>query len=439
MQVSIAKVIRITHTLSILLSVLTAFIVPVIYFSAGYQKEVSILSTEAEVNAGLATTIINRNPVLWRYESERLEEFLSRRPFNPSKENRRIVDGKGVLIAEYGDVLEPPVIKRDYPLYDSGRIVGRLEITRSLRGLIKTTAEWSLVAALCAFLVYLFMLLFPLRALDQALGTLTDLNRTLEKRVAEEVARGREKDLLLMQQSKLAAMGEMIGSIAHQWRQPLNTVGLIVQDIRNASQSGTLGKGYLDDSVEKTMAIIRHMSMTIDDFRNFYLPEKERRRFNVGEVVVHALSVIRASFEDKGIAIDIDAEKDLTVDGFPNEFVQVLLNLLGNARDVLIERKIENPRVTVRCFREDDGTVVTIGDNAGGISGDIAGKIFDPYFSTKKETKGTGIGLYMSKVIVEKNMNGKLTAYNTGDGAEFRVELWKKRGDPGQAGSPEGR
>ena len=439
MQVSIGRVIRITHTLSILLSVLTAFVVPVIYFSAGYQKEVSILATEAEVNASLATGIISRNPLLWRYESERLAEFLSRRPFDPTKENRRIFDDKEVLIAEYGNPMQSPLLRRDYPLYDSGRVVGKLEVTRSLRNLSKTTAELTFAAALCAFLAYLFMRMFPLRALDQALGTLTELNRTLEMRVNEEVAKGREKDLLLMQQSKLAAMGEMIGSIAHQWRQPLNTVGLIIQDVGSVGQSGNLDSKYLEDSVERAMAIIRHMSMTIDDFRNFYLPEKERRRFDVGNTVMQALSVIDASFADKGITIDLDMEEDLSVDGFPNEFIQVLLNLLGNAKDTLVERNTRNPRVAIRCFRENDRAVVTVRDNGGGIPADIADKIFDPYFSTKRELKGTGIGLYMSKVIMEKNMDGKLTAYNTGDGAEFRIEVKEKRGDPGQAGSPEGR
>ncbi|MDA8240448.1 MAG: HAMP domain-containing sensor histidine kinase [Nitrospiraceae bacterium] len=423
MQVSIAKVIRITHTLSILLSVLAALTVPLVYFSAGYKKEAAVLETETRANASLATRMISNNPLLWRYETERLEEFLSHRPPDRTKEVRRIFDEKGVLIAEYDEKLDPPLLKRDFSLFDSGHVVGRLEISRSLRHLFDSTAKLTFAAGLLGFFVYLFMRIVPLHALDEALGTLTELNRTLEQRVNEEVAKGREKDLLLMQQSKFAAMGEMIGNIAHQWRQPLNAVGLIIQDLKSTCLLGSLDKEYLNTSVEKAMTIIRHMSMTIDDFRYFYQPGKERFTFNVGDAVAKALFVINASFSSGGIGIEVDVEDDMSVDGFPNEYAQVLLNLLSNARDVLVERDIQNPRVMIRGFKEGNKAVVTVRDNGGGIDGDIIDKIFEPYYSTKKEGKGTGIGLSMSKMIIEKNMGGELTAANTEDGAEFRIEV----------------
>jgi C4-dicarboxylate-specific signal transduction histidine kinase len=423
MQVSITKVIRITHTLSVLLSVLPAFIVPIIYFSVEYNKEASILETEVQVNASLATRMISKNPLYWRYEDQRLEEFLSHRPPDRAKEARRIFDERVALIAEHGDKLDPPLLKRDSSLFDSGRVVGRLEISRSLRRLFDSTAKLTFAAGLLGFFVYLFMRMVPLHALDEALGTLTELNRTLEQRVNEEVAKGREKDLLLMQQSKLAAMGEMIGNIAHQWRQPLNAVGLIIQDLKNTCRFGNLEKEYLNGNVEKAMTIIRHMSMTIDDFRYFYEPEKERFTFKVRDAVAKALFVIDASFNSSGIGIEVEVDDNMSVDGFPNEYAQVLLNLLSNARDVLIERKIQNPRVIIRGFKEGNKAVVTVRDNGGGIAGDIIGKIFEPYFSTKKDGKGTGIGLSMSKMIIERNIGGKLTASNTEDGAEFRIEV----------------
>ncbi|MGE5299531.1 MAG: hypothetical protein ACM3MB_01035, partial [Acidobacteriota bacterium] len=306
MQVSIAKVIRITHTLSILLSVLAAFTVPLVYFSAGYKQEAAVVETEAEVNAALATRIISNNPLLWRYEGERLEEFLSHRPNDITKERRRIFDEKGGLIAEYGEEVPPPLLKRASPLFDSGHVVGRLEITRSLRQLFDSTAKLTFAAGLLGFFAYLFMRMVPLRALGEALGTLTELNRTLEQRVNEEIAKGREKDLQLMQQSKLAAMGEMIGNIAHQWRQPLNAVGLIIQDLKSTCQFGNLEKEYLNTSVEKAMTIIRHMSMTIDDFRFFYQPEKERVTFKVADAVARALYIIDASFTSHGIGISVE-------------------------------------------------------------------------------------------------------------------------------------
>ena len=243
------------------------------------------------------------------------------------------------------------------------------------------------------------------------------------ERVNEEVAKGREKDHMLIQQSKLAAMGEMIGSIAHQWRQPLNTVGLMIQDIKNAQQSGELDKRYLDESVDKAMALIKHMSATIDDFRYFHKPEKEPQKFSVRAAVTKAISFVEASFKNNGIEIDLDLGEDSVAEGFPNEFSQALLNVLYNAKDVLAEKKKKGSKVAVRLFKEDGRTVVTVRDNGGGIPDDIMDKVFEPYFSTKPDGKGTGIGLYMSKMIIEKSMNGKLTVMNTGGGAEFRVEL----------------
>ncbi len=242
-------------------------------------------------------------------------------------------------------------------------------------------------------------------------------------RVNEEVEKGREKDHLLIQQSKLAAMGEMIGSIAHQWRQPLNTVGLIIQDIKSAYQLGELDHVYLSDSVSKAMGIIRHMSATIDDFRYFYTPEKEPHTFSIAEAVVKAVSVIDASFKNNNIEIDLDISNDVSAYGFANEYSQVLLNFLNNAKDVFIEKKIPRPRVTVKLFKQDGRSILTVGDNGGGIPADIEDKIFEPYFSTKQNGQGTGIGLYMSKMIIEKSMNGRLTAANTDEGAEFRIEL----------------
>jgi PAS domain S-box-containing protein len=247
--------------------------------------------------------------------------------------------------------------------------------------------------------------------------------RHFRDRVHEEVEKGRDKDHLLMQQSKLAAMGEMIGSIAHQWRQPLNTVGLIIQDIKTAYQLGELDRTYLNNSVAKAMEIIRHMSSTIDDFRYFYKPEKEPHTFRIAEAVVKAVSVIDASFKNNNIEIDLDIRDDVYAYGFPNEYSQVLLNFLNNAKDVFIEKKIPRPRVTVKLFTQDSRSVLTVGDNGGGIPKDIMDKIFEPYFSTKQNGQGTGIGLYMSKMIIEKSMSGKLTATNTGEGAEFRIEL----------------
>ncbi|MBI5641310.1 MAG: HAMP domain-containing histidine kinase [Nitrospirae bacterium] len=423
MQDSISRVIRTTNILSAVLAFIAAVSLPSIYFSLGYRQQVSILETETEVNAHIASGIINANPLLWHYEVYRLEDLLSRRATDRTREVRRIFDKKGNLIAQNADTLELPIVKRRSDLLDSGHIAGRLEISRSLRPLLNTTALLGFGGLAFGLAIYATLRLFPLHALRETLQRLEQLNSTLAQRVNEEVEKGRERDHLLIQQSKLAAMGEMIGNIAHQWRQPLNTVGLIVQDIRNAHQAGELDAEYLDESVKKAMEVILHMSLTIDAFRYFYKPEKEPGKFSVVDAVGRAVFFVEESFRKSHIEIELDIKDDLAADGFPNEYSQVLMNLLNNARDVLTEGNIERPKVLIRLFREGDKAVVTVRDNGGGIPVHVMDRIFDPYFTTKKEGKGTGIGLYMSKMIIEKSMNGRLEATNTEDGAEFRIEI----------------
>jgi PAS domain S-box-containing protein len=233
----------------------------------------------------------------------------------------------------------------------------------------------------------------------------------------------REREQMLIQQSRNAAMGEMIGNIAHQWRQPLNTLGLFTQRLGYFYGTPSFNKEFLDDSVEKTMEIIQFMSRTIDDFRNFFSTEREKVRFRVDEALHKALSLVEASFKDCRINLEKEVRDDAVAFGFPNEYAQVLLNIFINAKDALTERNIRLPRIKITVGTENGISVVTIADNAGGIPEEIAGKIFDPYFTTKGPQQGTGVGLFMSKTIIENNMGGRLSARNTDEGAEFRIEV----------------
>ena len=248
-----------------------------------------------------------------------------------------------------------------------------------------------------------------------------ELNLTLEQRVLEEVAKNREKDYMLLQQGRLAAMGEMIGNIAHQWRQPLNTLGLLIQDLSHAERYGELNGEYLRRSVEEGMNTINFMSRTIDDFRNFFMPDKEKTLFKLREVMNMTLSFVGDSLRNNNIKIDLDIRGDAEIEGYPNEYSHVLMNILTNAKEILLERGIEAPNIMIKLFCDKKRSVITVTDNAGGVREDVMDKIFYPYFTTKNS--GTGIGLYMSKVIIEKNMGGKLTVRNTGEGAEFRIDL----------------
>ena len=239
-------------------------------------------------------------------------------------------------------------------------------------------------------------------------------------RAVEEL---RKQERLLIRQARLAAMGEMIGNIAHQWRQPLNTLGLIVQELPRYYERNLFSKDYLEASVTRAMQVINYMSKTIDGFRNFFGPDKEKEEFKASEVLARTVSIVEAAFNQLKLRIEVNADQDAVICGCPNEFSQVILNILMNAKDALMERNIKQPRVVVRLFRENERLVLTIADNAGGIEPQIMDKIFDPYFTTKGPDKGTGIGLFMSKTIIEKNMNGTLTVHNTEEGAEFRIEV----------------
>ncbi len=246
-------------------------------------------------------------------------------------------------------------------------------------------------------------------------------DETIERLWATEALR--EKEQMLIQQSRQAAMGEMIGNIAHQWRQPLNTLGLTVQQLSLYYDLGEFTKEFLDNSVDKSMGLIQHMSQTIDDFRNYFRPDKEKVEFKVQEAIASTLILIEDSFKSQLIGIELVAKGDPVIHGFRNEFAQVVLNILNNARDVLMEREIKDPKVTITIGSENDRAVVIIADNAGGIPEEIMGKIFDPYFTTKGPQAGTGVGLFMSKTIIDKNLGGSLTAQNIAAGAEFRIEV----------------
>ena len=256
-----------------------------------------------------------------------------------------------------------------------------------------------------------------------------DLTRALQRLRAETeqrlhgVEELRKKDELLMQQGRMAAMGEMIGFIAHQWRQPLNTLGLMVQELSMRCRRGLADEEYLDNSTAAAMLVIKQMSQTIDDFRNFFKPDKSKIPFKVSDIVSNTMKLIQPSFRDANVTIDVSAGDDVVVEGYPNEYSQVLLNILMNARDVFLERKVAQPRIVIRIFREDGKAVTTIADNGGGVAEDAMAKIFEPYFTTKGPEKGTGIGLYLSKIIIENNMGGSLTVRNVEDGAEFRIEV----------------
>ena len=254
---------------------------------------------------------------------------------------------------------------------------------------------------------------------------LENYNKELKKRVAEEVTKNREKDKLLFQQNKMAALGEMLGNISHQWRQPLMEISSIFLPIEaKINMDIPLDNQELLNSIQKLNDITKYMSNTIDDFKNFFLKEKEKINFEILEQIHSTVNIISSSLKQHDIKLDIIIQKNTHMLGYKNEYSQVLINILNNARDVLIQRKIQNPKIKITISENKNDIITKIEDNAGGIKITPIEKVFDPFFTYEK-INGSGIGLFMSRLIIENNMNGKLEVKNNKDGAIFTVIIPK--------------
>ena len=257
---------------------------------------------------------------------------------------------------------------------------------------------------------------------DKSLA-LSELNKNLDYKVKQEIEKSRSQESMLLQQSRLAAMGEMVGNIAHQWRQPLNALGIIIQNIALSYSLGKLDNNFLEKSVDDSLKLTNMMSSTIEDFRNFFKPNKTKGVFLLSESLYSSLELIDATLTNNNIKVISEIENDLYTNGFQNEFAQAILNILSNAKDALIEGKIDEPKIIIKLYKSNNIAKLCIYDNAYSIKNEILKKIFDPYFTTKDEGKGTGIGLYMSKLIIEKNMGGIIYARNVNNGVEFIIEM----------------
>mgnify|MGYP005989471103 CR=1 FL=1 len=227
---------------------------------------------------------------------------------------------------------------------------------------------------------------------------------------------------ILIQKSKMAAMGEMIGNIAHQWRQPLSQISGLFFDIESAYDYRELDKKYLSQRVNDANDLLEYMSKTIDDFRNFFNPTSIKEEFLINDAISRAMKILKATLEYYKIDIQIDCDEKYKINGFRNEYTQAIVNIISNAKDILVDKKIKNAKIKVYVKEVKDDIVLYIEDNAGGIDTSIIDKIFDPYFTTKYEY-GTGIGLYMTKLIIEEKMNGTINVENLNNGAVFSIKI----------------
>ena len=247
------------------------------------------------------------------------------------------------------------------------------------------------------------------------------LNKTLENRVKEEVEKNLLQNKQILQQSRLAQMGEMISMIAHQWRQPLTAISATTNNLSFKLMMGELDKKEFETEINLISDYSQHLSKTIDDFRNFFEIGKVKEKTTLSSIVNSTLSIVKTSVESKNIKIITNLKCNDEIEIYSNEVKQVILNLIKNAEDILIEKDIKNPIITIDTMYDDDKCILLVKDNGAGVPLDIQEKIFEPYFSTKKEKDGTGLGLYMSKTIIEDHCGGKLTVYNDKEGAVFKI------------------
>jgi signal transduction histidine kinase len=264
--------------------------------------------------------------------------------------------------------------------------------------------------------------------------------RHLYKELEDKVSIIHKQNQDIIFQNRSAAMGEMIGNIAHQWRQPLHTIGLtLIEAHFDLDDFGKIDKENGAIYLKNIKTQIDYLSRTIDDFRNFFNPQKEKIPCSIQDTVAYVVSLTHKMLEEKNIVLTISCvdacdnksrgcieacSQGMTVLGYPNELAQVLLNLISNSRDVLLERKIREPLLSITWGYANDGVVViTVSDNGGGIDEVVMPKIFDPYFSTKDKNQGTGIGLYMSKIIIQEHHDGTIGVSNNEQGAVFTITI----------------
>jgi len=252
---------------------------------------------------------------------------------------------------------------------------------------------------------------------------LQNLNTSLEKKVQEAVKEIKDKERALYQQSRLAQMGEMMSMIAHQWRQPLSAISATSAALNLKAKLNKADKELIETMTGNISEYSQHLSQTIDDFRDFFKPTKGKRAVNLNDLLKSVLSIAEVSLINRNIKIIEDLGDSEYFDSYPNELKQVILNLIKNAEDVLVEKKPEEPFIKISTCQEGSKHILKVSDNGGGISEDIIEHIFDPYFSTKKDKNGTGLGLYMSKIIIQDHCKGSLEVENSADGALFTITL----------------
>lgn len=251
---------------------------------------------------------------------------------------------------------------------------------------------------------------------------LLELNKTLEDRVSKEIEKNRQKEKMLFWQSRMASLGQMLGNIAHQWRQPLTELNLALFNLKKAAKKNDLET--VEEYYEESKFAIANMSKTIEDFTNFFNPDKPKEIFLIEDAINEALVILKKLISNNNIEM-VTSYAELRVIGVSNELSQVIINLIQNAKEAFLEQKLEEKKILIKVHEDihKNFAIISFEDNANGINKKNIEKIFEPYFTTKHASVGTGLGLFMSKMIIEKSLNGTINVENTKIGAKFTIKI----------------
>ncbi|MBO8159490.1 ABC transporter substrate-binding protein [Thermosyntropha sp.] len=274
-------------------------------------------------------------------------------------------------------------------------------------------------------LVLVILSLFVLTVYMTARHTMNELKIAFERQLEEN----KQKEALIIHQARLAAMGEMMANIAHQWRQPLNNLGLVLTNLEDAYQNHELTPDFMAISLEKARRLITALSDTIEDFRDFLSPHSQKEVFYIYEAVVSVLDLMEENLRFNNITIEFEQIEMICAYGYPNQYAQAVFNVVNNSFEVLKNSFRQDGKIIIRIYKEAETAVLEIEDNGGGIDEKIGDKIFEIYFTTKEKNKGTGLGLYITRTIIEQNMGGKIDWHNTEQGVCMRLAVPVAGGD----------
>ena len=233
-----------------------------------------------------------------------------------------------------------------------------------------------------------------------------------EKKVKEEIEKNKQKDMQLIEQSKMASMGEMIGNIAHQWRQPLSVISTSATGMQMQKEYGTLSDEKFYNACTSINEQAQYLSKTIDDFKNFIKGDRDKKIFSLEDSLNTVLNLVSGPIKTENINVVLNCPNDINIESYENELIQCLINIFNNAKDALVENVEENRLIIISTSTKKNKVYINIKDNASGIPEDIISKIFEPYFTTKHQSQGTGLGLHMTYRLIVEGMDGNIEAVN---------------------------